>query len=323
MSVALTRWQAGIESTRFTAVGADRPIYKKAPIPDPARGREHIGQSRGNFVATFDTEETHEGPVKWTHEGPANFETLAWWFLLALRGGVSPSGAGPYTMTYASAETSDDLDSASFEVTDGVGVFKLPGAMVRSWELSGKGGRGPTLVTAKFDLLAPQMESGITMTGDISDLDITGSYMLFKNTELYIDDAAGSIGTAAVGTLTEFSLKMDNALEPDFVGNNSGRYNAIDRGERYLEFMATLRFDSTAYDELQNHWESNDVRFLQLKNTGASNDLLTVNLATKLESFTFGEDGPTRRVALMGRSKYDPTLGYDWQVEIQNDVASY
>ena len=324
-AIAETYWQGGIESTRGTPVAATRKLYARAPIPKEERPKEYVNQARQSYVSSYDVVETHRHVPDIVFDFPAfSFDDAPWWYLLAAKGGVTPTGAGPYTWTFDGMATSDDLDSASLEVADGVGAFRIPFAMCKSWELSGKLGSGPSPLGAKFNLMGQKLEHGHTMTPALSDRDLVGSYMAMKNSQIYIDTAAGSIGSGEIAaSLEEISIKADNKLQARFTGSASGGdYSYVNREERFVEFSAILRMNATTYGYFNSVFQANALRYLQFKNTGAGNDLLTFNIATKLETFEFPEDGPTRRVAIMGRSLYDATLGYDWRLTVQNDIAS-
>lgn len=321
-NVATTYWQAGIESEGGTAVAATRKLYAKAGVPSEGRPKEHIQQSRNTWDEYYDAVETHAHVPSILFEHPAaNFNTLPWWLKLAAKGGVSPTGSGPYIATYNSAGTT--LDPATLEVRDETGSFQIPFAMCKSWEIAGKGGSGPSPVTAKFEFIGQKLTAGHTMTTGLSELDLRGHYMAFKNTKIYMDAAVGDIGdTEVAASLEEFSIKCDNKLDPRFTGGNSGYYSKVNREHRHVVITATLLFNAAMYAQYSAQFQANAGRFIQLKNAGTVNDLFTFNIYSKIETFEFPEDKGTRRVAIMGRSIYDPTLGYSWQAAVQNDVAT-
>lgn len=324
-AVAETYWQAGIESAHGTPVAADRIIYALGSVPKETRPKEYVRQSRASYEENFEAVETHSLVEGWPMVLPAvSFDDLPWWLQLAARGGVAGVGTDPYTWTFAGSDAADDLDSATFEVADDVGDFELPYGMCKSWQISGKGGNNSAgVVTAQFDLMAQKLQAQITMTPALSHRDLAGSYMAFKNTALYIDDVAGSIGATEIeAALLEFSVKMDNKLVPIFPGNQSGLYSSHRREKRYMELMLVLLFNADSYSEFHTYFQANDNRFVQLVNTGSGDHSFTLNMHTKFETFEFPEDGPTRKVALLGRSIYDPTLTYGWWMQIQNNVAS-
>ena len=324
-AISETYWQAGIESTPGTPVAADRIIYALGPVPKESRPKEYVRQSRASYAENFEAVETHRLVESWPMNLPAvSFDDIIWWMQLAARGGVAGVGTDPYTWTFQGAESADDLDTATFEVADDVGAFELNYAMCKNWQITGKGGNNSAgVIQAQFNMMAQKLTPGITMTGALSHRNLDGSYMAFKNTAVYLDDTAGAIGSTELqAALLEFSLKMDNKIVPVFPGNSSGVFATHRRDKRYLELMLVLLFNSDTYTEFQTYFQANDNRYLELVNTGSGDDSFTLRAHTKFETFEFPEDGPTRKVALLGRSIYDPTLGYDWWMQIQNNVAS-
>lgn len=320
-NVALTYWQAGLESTPGTPVAATRKIYETGEIPEEEAPKEYVEQARQSFIQNFDAVETHK-LLKWKMETPIlNYNDVVFWNALALKGGVVPSGAGPYVRTYNGAATSDDLKAATFEVTDGVGTFQIPYTLCDGFEIKGSGGNNKAgVVSAKWDLISQKLTPGHTMTAAIADRDLRGGFIPFAQTAFYLDDAHGDIGTTEIGTLMEFSIKGKNGMTPIFFGNDSGYFGAHTRAERHLEIMLKLKFDSTAYTEFQTNFRSNVGRYGQIKMTNGTHTWLW-NFYTKFETFKFPNDGPTRTVALMGKTIYDADLGYDWQSVLTNGTS--
>ncbi|MCL4867753.1 MAG: hypothetical protein KJ063_02195 [Anaerolineae bacterium] len=321
-NVATTFWQAGLQAAIGTPVAATRKIYEAGPIPAEKRVKELILQSRTSFAKNYDAAETHVQVDKFQIKGVLNYSDLAWWGETFLKGGVTPTGAGPYTRVYNGMATSDDLKPVTFEVADNVGAFRISDGLVSKWKIQGKGGSKPTLVEMSLDWLASRVTPGHTMTPALTDRDLRGTYAAFKQVQFYLDDAAGGIGTTEIGTLMEFSIEGDNGQAPLYFGGDAGHYGAARRGERDVVFMVTLLFDATTYSEFSGKYQVNANRFGQLKFTGPSPLALTWNFCTKFETYEWPEDGPTRKVSLMGHSIYDPTLGYDWQATLINDVAA-
>lgn len=326
-NLAETRIQAGIETTPGTAVAADRIIYALAPVPEEVPGVEHVPQSRASYEQFYDMVETHRSIEGWTHEFEAvPFDDLVWWLQLAAKGGVTGvdqgAGSGPYLWTFDHTSGVDDRDTATFEIADNVGAFQIPYGICASWEIAGEGGTGPSPVTASFELLGQKVIPAHTMTAALSDRDLRGNYMLFKNTQLFLDDTAAAIGGTEIPSLEAFSISMDNQLAPRFLGGDSGYYETHRFNKTFLEFSATFLFDADTYAEFQDKFQAGSSRYIQLKNTGSGNDLLTLDLHTKINTFEWPEDDGARQVAIMGQSIYDPTLGYGWQLAVQNDVQT-
>lgn len=321
-NVAETYFQAAIESTAGTGLAATRKLYPKADIPVEERLTEYIQQSRQSYIANHEAVETHV-IANWKTEEVMNFEETIWYGLLAWKGGVTASGVGPYTWTYNGAATSDDLDTATIEAADNVAAVEMNYGMIKSWEITGADGNGPKPVMFKADWLGSKVVD-TTMTAAISDRDIKGSYMLFKNTQVYLDATAGGIGTTEISNaLMSFSLKCDNKIQPDYPGGNSGIFTGHSRDRRFVEITIELLLDATTYTQFTSIYKNGTARFLQLKNTGASNDLWTFNAhVRRWHKAEWKQSGPSRRIVLMAQSVEDPTLGYDWQTVFTNDISA-
>lgn len=319
---ALTRIQGGLETTFLTAVAANRILYvRKAELPTEDRGKEYIEQSRQSYNAFYEGAETHV-IGGWKAELDFSFDDMHWWYNMML-GAITPGGVGPYTWTKNSEATSDDLKAMTLEAADNVAAVEMPGTLVTDWEIDGKDGEGPNIVTAKLGFLGQKVDS-TTMTGALSHRDLRGTYMMFKDTAFYIDDTAGGIGTTQVAAaLMAFNIKCNNNIVPIHPGNNNGLMMARERGTRYVEWSAELLLNATTLTEFTDHYKDNDMRFVQFKNSGGgANDDWIFNIATKLHMFPFKRNEAVRRVVLAGRSIYDATLGYAWSSTITNDEAS-
>ena len=318
----LTYWQAGIESTPGTPIAATRRLYEIGEIPEEKREKEYVPQARQNFIENYDAVEV-SARTEFTLESPAlSYNDLAWWAELFLKGGVSPTGVGPYVRVYNGAGATDDLKTATFEAADGVGAFQIPYAFGDAFEIKGKNGSKPGPVSAKWDLIGQKVTPGHTMTAALSERDLVGTYMVAQHATFFLDDAAGGIGGTEIGTLMEFSIKMKNNTDPIFFGGDSLAYSAKRRENRYLEVMVKLLFDATSYAEFTSKFRTNAARFCQVKIANGVNNIAAWNMHTKFHAYAWPEDGPTRQVSLLGRSIYNPTLGYDWQLSLTNQLAA-
>lgn len=318
-NAAETVFQIGIESTRGTAVAATRKLYCVADLPTEDDNIELVKQARDNYIANYDALQTKR-QAAWTAEDVCSYDELHLWAQLFAKGGVSGSGAGPYIWTFNGAAASDDLSTATLEAGDNVAAVEVPFLTCTNWEISGQSGKP---VMGKYSFIGQKVVD-TTLTGAISDRDLAGSYMLFKNAAVYLDDTAGGIGgTEITNALMAFSLKCDNKVTPNFTGNNSGLFSSINREERYVEVTLDLLLDATTYTEFTDHYVDGEARFGQINIPGSGNDDFTFNFhVKKWHKFEPKKDGSSRRIILMGQTAYDPTLGYDWQFVITNDESA-
>lgn len=319
-ATAETVYQMGLESTPGTAVAATRRVYLRGELPVEDDTTYQFTQSRDNYIANYDQAATHR-MVTWKSEEELNFKEAAFDFETIMKGGVSPTGTDPYTRVYNGAASSDDLKAATLECSDNVVDWEVPYLLCKDWEISGADGNGPSAIMFKRNWIG-QQKIATTLTS-LSDRDIAGSYALFKNTALYLDDSAGGIGGTEVAGLMAFTIKCDNKIQPNFPGNAGGVYTSHNREKRYLEITLDLLLNATTLTEFEDHFIDGDARFGQLDIAGAGDDDLKINFHTKRwHKFEPKASGPTRRVLLMCQTAYDPTLGYDWQATLINNIAS-
>jgi len=77
-------------------------------------------------------------------------------------------------------------------------------------EMAGKGGQDSAgIVSVQFDLMGQKLTAGHTMTPALVDRDLRGNYMAFKNTKVYLDSVAGSLGSTGWDSPT-----TDSGTEP-------------------------------------------------------------------------------------------------------------
>lgn len=321
-ATAETVYQMGIESTPGTAVAATRKIYSVAEMPVEIDATEQVMQSRDNYIANYDTLQTHR-EVGWKNEEVLNFKEFAWWAEFLAKGGVSPTGTDPYTRVYNGASSSDDLKTGTLECADNIATWEVPYLINKDWEISGADGNGPKPVMLKMNWIGTKKVS-TTLTGALSDRDLSGSYALFKNTALYLDDTAGNLGNTEVASaLMGFNVKCDNKVQVNYPGNTGGIYASHNRDNRYLEITLDLLLNATTLTEFNDHFADGDPRFGRLGIAGAGDDNLNIDFSiAKWSKFEPKSSGPTRRVILMGQTAYNPTLGYDWQMTLINNLAA-
>lgn len=320
MTVALTRLQAGIESAFGTPVAATRKQYEIGGPPKEIRELEYVPQARANFVANYDSIETHFHAALDLEAPALSFTDLAFWAELFLQGGVTAGAAPGYLRTYNGVATANDLKSATIEGGDNISGFRMSGAVGKSLEISGKGGTSPTPITAKYSLMGVDADDQ-AFTAALADRNQV--YMRFRDTAVTIDATAGALGTTPLtATLMGFAIKLDNSPALLFFGDGAGKAGAWDRDERYMELSLDLRFNATALTQFQQY-QSKARRYIRLTNTSpTANNIFQLNFCGDFESFDWGAEGPTRKITLMARSIYDATLGYDWQIALTNGVAT-
>ena len=317
-AAAETVFNGKIEATRGTAVAADRALYVvNADLPKAVPTGEYVKQSRGTYVANFDHIITKRDAT-WQPTIHFSFDDIVWWLQLMIKGGVTPTGVGPYVWTFPNSSTDDDLDSATIEAGDNVVSVRMPFGMVDTWEILGEEGK---IIQAKLGMVGAQVEdNGLASP---ADRDLAGSYAHMGNASLYLDDSAGNIGNTEIeNALVGFSIKSKNGIKANHTGNGGRVRSSVNRDERWIEVMLDLIMDVTTYTEFTDHYRDGESRFGRLRLDGNGNDQADIDFHCHWEKFETKRDGPTRRLVLFGQSIYDPTLGYDFQMEVTNDEAS-
>jgi hypothetical protein len=321
-SAALTQFQAGIEATRGTAVAATRKLYCDAQLPVEDDNIEMVHQARNQFVANFDALQNHVSAT-WSLEEVFNFHEMAFWLQLAAKGGVTPTGIDPYIWTFNGMATSDDLATMTLEAADDEAALRAPFGVMTSWEIAGQDGNGPAPLMFNADFIFAGVDDN-ALTGAIADRDISGHYGLFRNTALYLDAVAGSIGTTEVAaSLMSFAIRVDNQVQANYPGNTGGRYTSINRDKRHCEVELNLLLNATAYAEFTSAYKNGTARFGRIRNVGAGDDQFDIDFhAARWHKWEPTVNGPTRRVTLLAQTVYDPTLGFDWQIALRNNLAA-
>ena len=321
MTTPLTKWQAGIESVAGTEVDATRKLYCVGTPPLEVRARYRPDEDRGSYIAHYTSLETSIRAQCALQEA-ASFEDLAWWLQLAAKGGVSGAqqeSTSAYLYTFAPTATSDDLDTATFEGGDDVSALVMTYGMVNKFNLEGNE-RGA--VQMAVDVIGAQADDG-SFTAAISDR--TRELIAFQKAQLYIDSAAGSIGSTQVtGQFQGFAFELDNKIVQQWFGDGNLYPEGHERDKRFA--MLTLQLAFSSVSEFQAYQAMTD-RYVRLvlpgsNIEGAYDKEVTIDVAGPWETFDWNDQGPLRRMTLAAISEYDSTLAYDWQITVQNALAT-
>ncbi len=326
----LQKIQAGKEITRGTAVAATRIVpaqgtlsYNKPLVALP--------EQSGTF-ASRRTAVSGRPEVGFTTTMGASYEHLPWFFLHALKGGVtavSDAGTPPaYPYTFTPNQTADDLLSSTFELGEPGNVYKSTQCMVNSWTIRGDGDSTDEpawMVEAEW--LARDLANS-TYTASLAA--ITAEAVMAPGTLVYIDAAGGTPGTTqVVGRVINFSITGNNNIHlkgylEDETGFGAG---ALGRGERTFDAQITVEFKDDT--EFANYRASTPVeRIIMLRRLGTQIHGTTVvkktaelTIAGYWSSWSPGDrDGNmTATFGLMGF--VDNTLAYDFSAKVINALA--
>lgn len=259
--------------------------------------------------------------------GPQVYNALPYRLNAGLKGGVTPTGGGAaktwtYTLAsltadpfqYFTLQTGDDTSATGGIVGFG-GVIDsltddLPDNLDGPWTFSDAWiFAGATLATDRTAALV---------------VDPAPVYAQADETQLWIDTAAGSIGTTLfTDALHSASVSVANNLDKKRLANGSNsrrQYAGWARGARTIDIVLTMAETSQVLAEVATlSTVPGPNRFIRLKTTseteaqGGTPYSDTINAAARLISVTDGEAGGNATKVLTYRAYYDATLTYAFQ----------
>lgn len=328
----LRKAQAGLETTRGTAVAATRKIY--ATI-DPqfekplaffedksgtytSRRRPTYGRSRVAFTAT----------------DLVTFEDIAWWFQLGIKGGVtgvSDANTTPgYTYTFEPSETTNDLKAMTLEFGEPGNVYESDQVMVNSLTLRGDpdSDSEPGWML-EAEMLGRTFETS-SYTGSINDR--VTEPCLARGTKLYVDTAYGSLGTTQLtGHLINWSITANNNLHYKAFAEDENYMaaNKVGRGDRTFDGEFTLEFDSDTTAGGFKDYRDGDQLFIRLLREGTVIDSgantkksLQLDMAAYISGITFGDRDGNMTITTSFMCAYNADLAYDFKATVKNALST-
>lgn len=239
----LDRIEAGIESIRGTAVTCTRPVpFPVGKASWTYESDEAITAETLRSYHATDADNTTVGISKCrlNIEFIADFETLVWWWNLALKGsnltgtttGSTPAG---YTYTFTPTAATDDLATATFKVGDGAVAYVLNRGVVNTFTMRwnpAAGGDSYWMVSVEIFC-----RFGGTTTFD-APAAVTRHKIPAMGTVVKIDATGGTIGTTAVsGAIRSGSVTINNQIEEKQFSEDSSVMSAdFGRSEQLITF---------------------------------------------------------------------------------------
>lgn len=264
----------------------------------------------------------------------ANDAPFLWAALI--KSGITPSTVGtsgkywgPWTPSSTSQDSWETYSAEHYDDATG-DAFAYVGGVLDKLQLSFPQNEGPILATADWrfaDVVYPATPTG----GNAVDLAPTPLFC--ADTALYINDAAGVIGTTQiVDTMYDASITISNNLDVKrFANGNSTRFVAANygRGARLMETTFTLAKSAAAIAETVKWLNASPIeRFVALKTTSvAFAGIGTPYQQTiKWGGYWFTRTDQTvnsnTAIQLVCHNVYDPTLTYPFSVDVTNTLAT-
>jgi hypothetical protein len=239
---------------------------------------------------------------------------------LAMAGGKTPTGAGPYVWTHNAADD-DDLAYLFAEVGVELGgsgsnfIKLLQDGQCEQLEIVIDSEKTYITATAKFRGDETTRTASFSTTESITH---ATTKMRTAWVQLFINDSAATIGTTEIECNRLMAkLTLNNGLST--VQTDCGPIHGRERRHMQLELRFIL--DGTSDDEYID-WESGTVRFVRLKATvPVTNEYWQMDVVGVYQSYSHGEAGPFQDITLMCKSQRDTTLGYSWQQVVSHADA--
>lgn len=324
-------WQLGKQTLINTAVPATRRMpYSGDPTNDPhwTDPTVDVG-SLDPILPPYKMAPDITAP--WA--GPLNYNDAAILLSAGLKGGVTPGGPGPSTWVFhPSSLSSDPFDLYTAEWGDDVvgDQVQFVGGTVEKLVFTMPQDLGPWTVAADWRFAAANYP--VAETAGLV-VDSAPEYVYGADTELYINDTSGAIGTTkltdafhdAVVTITN---NYDIKRYPN--GSNTRfQVSGYGRGARMIEVQINFAKQTATLAEAVKWLNASSVhRFLELRTTAVAiaggglpykfSQKFAGRWYTRTETAIGGNTG----FQLMGRAYYDASLGYATGFDIVNSLAA-
>lgn len=243
--------QAGIESSRGTAVAATRHLPGSLTVPTdrkPKFPEENLAlRARSQRSAIY---QLLADNVRYSLTDGV-FQVLPLLFSIGLKGGVTgaeqTTDQDDYLYDFSPSLTGDnDPVAMTLEYGDNTQAYEIEYTMAKRIRIAGNPG-SDAAVTIDADLFGRQI-TPVSFTGAIATPLYTE--MVANMAKFYIDGTWATLGnTQKTGLLREFSVEILTGVHYKFHGNGAKYFST--HGESLIDVMATFTFegDSTADTE--------------------------------------------------------------------------
>ena len=323
--------QVGSQTSISSNSAATRVLPYRGPIEiEPNREQPDIDEgSLDPITAPF------AGPkeVTATWEGKLAYNDAPYLFAGLIKSGVTPTGATAKSWTFAAASlTADGVQLFTDEWGDDVTTdwISAGGGTIDSLEL------GFDEDLSAWDVSADLVyASALTSTGPTNGLvlDSAPTWVYGADTEVYVDTAAGSIGTTKLTDAVHgVQWTINNNLDTKRFANGSNtRFQLAGYGRGAREIELELRVAKTAATIAERATIDDDpipARYIETKVTspaiitGSTPYSMSIRSGMRLITATDDEIGGNSIIVLTYRGFYDATLTYALRCAVVNTLAS-
>lgn len=322
---SFNKLQLGVESTSGTAVPATN-IWRGAfgDIED-ARTREQVEEQVGLLVPAERIYESQLDAMISIPATPATYEQLPYVFEAGIET-VSPSGtASPYTYAYAfpTSTTLNTIATYTFEAGNAIVTGDIREAeycFVESFTLSGSMGE-PWMVSSNWhgrQVAESSFTSALTLQA-VEEI-------MFNNTEIYIDDSGGTVGTTQLtGVLMDANIDVTTGVVPVYTadGNLFFTSHKFIPPEITFTFTMELESDNGHVKAERDEYEADNLRLIQFKVPGTSSRDLEIRMAAKYDNVNpYGNTDENTTVQFEGHAVYSSTDTLFYETDVLNTLSA-
>lgn len=268
--------------------------------------------------------------------GKFNYQDAPPLFASSIVGGVNPTGGAdktwvfqgvsltPTTLDYFTEQFTDDVTGDAIEVHD---------IITENWELSYGADQGPWQLSGS----ARGASYEYPIAGGPENLSLGSNFtkVYGTDTEYFVDDAAGSIGSRKIADAVHgMSLKYDLTVDQKLFSNGSNtRFQISGYGVsgRVIGFTLTAAKTDDVLVEVANWLSADPVnRFLEIRatspsvipGTASTHHSLSIKLAGTWRTRTDGAEGGNATIALELMHGYVAALGYPIKATVVTDLSA-
>jgi hypothetical protein len=269
-----------------------------------------------------------------TLEGPGDYRSLIAAYLGGIKGGVTGTGGGPAkTWTFqAATEPADALDYFTDEWGDEVtgDQVDLEDGVVEEIRLTMPDNLGPWTVSTRWRFgTFTYPATRTSLSADASPI-----WMYGADTELFINDTSGAIGTTKISdAFHSAEIVITNEIDlKRFANGSNTRFELAGYGRAGRTVTASFRLAKTTESLAEvTKWLSADPvnRFVELLTTsptvitGSTKYSHSLRLMGSWFTRAHGEMGGNTVHTLELRGRHDAGLGYPLRAVVVNDIAAW
>lgn len=259
----------------------------------------------------------------------ARFEDIIDLLEMGLAGGVTPSGAGPYTWAYAADELTHTLRPYTIEVGDETQEWETSDALVDTLDIGydalSAPGNTPWRVAATIlggDRLASTFTGGLSARAGLE----TAEGHLTTLAEGTTATAFASL-TALTGSLVSYRFRLNNNLVRRVYGGATDVFTAwgfSDRREVSVEAMVkmTATTKTNIHDIFNAAGALAQERRWRILATGSGTKTLTIDQRVRFEAVPIGERDGEHVYNATAHTVYDSTNASDLKITVVNSISA-